>query len=186
MYSPNFPTSRRADLVVQELNDEIIIYDLITDKAFCLNQTSALVWQFCNGKTSVAEISRKVAKQFDRPPNEDVIWLALEQLKEQNLLDDAENFASQFAGISRREAFRRAGLGTLIALPLITTLIAPKAVNAQSVACSGSCTCSVSNTINLTTGINCRTLGGTSNCASRLTCDCLVTASSTNGTCVGT
>ncbi len=132
------PLSRHLDIIVQELNGEILVYNLKTNKAYCLNETSALIWQLCDGKTSVSEISRAVGQLFDTPANEDLVWLALDQLKEQNLLSDKKEIVSKFNGISRREVIRRVGLGTMIALPFITTLVAPKAVDAQSAACSGS------------------------------------------------
>ena len=43
------PKARKENLVVQESNGEVLIYDLDTNKAFCLNETSALVWQACDG-----------------------------------------------------------------------------------------------------------------------------------------
>ena len=39
------PRSRRNDLVVQEMDGEILIYNLTENKAFSLNETSALVWE---------------------------------------------------------------------------------------------------------------------------------------------
>ncbi len=185
MKQTTLPLGRRLGIIIQELNDEILVYDLKTNKAYCLNETSALVWQLCDGKTSVSEISQTVGGKLNSPASEDLVWLALDQLKEQNLLSNKEEIVSGFGGMSRREVIRKVGLGTMIALPLITSLVAPRAVDAQSRACSGSCTCSVQNTINLTTGVNCRTLGGTSNCPSSLTCDCLVTSGTNQGACVG-
>jgi hypothetical protein len=182
------PLSRHLDIIVQELDGEIIVYDLKTDKAYCLNETSALIWQLCDGKTSVSEISRAIGKRLNTPANEDLVWMALDQLKEQNLLSGKEEIVSKFDGISRREVIRRVGLGTMIALPLITSLVAPKAINAQSVACSGSCVCTKGN-INSFLAALCKTeLGGTSGCANRSTCDCLVVGGlgSTGGTCQGT
>ena len=43
------PTARKNGSVMQEMPDEILIYDLDTNKAHCLNETSALVWKACNG-----------------------------------------------------------------------------------------------------------------------------------------
>jgi hypothetical protein len=38
------PISRKSHIVVQYFGNEILIYDLTENKAFCLNETSALVW----------------------------------------------------------------------------------------------------------------------------------------------
>lgn len=128
------PQSRKNDIVVQDLNGEVLIYDLKSNKAFCLNETSALVWQACDGTKSVSEISQAVSKKLNEPANEDLVWLALDQLKQENLLENSEELVSNFNGMSRREAIRKVGLGTMIALPFISGLVAPTAVQAQSLA----------------------------------------------------
>ena len=182
------PAARREQLVVQELNGEILIYDLKIDKVHSLNETAATVWQFCDGMKSIEEISCLMTQKFKKPISEGLVVLALDHLNRENLL---LGYASTFSSLSRREAIKKIGLGATVALPLVSTLIAPTATMAQSGAaatCSigTACTCSVANTINLTTGVNCRTLGGTpTGCGAALTCDCLVTSSTTNGACVG-
>jgi hypothetical protein len=72
------PLSRSQDLVVQELNGELLIYDLRDHRAFALNETSTFVWKACNGETSVEEMGSKLG-------NEDLVWLALDQLKNEKL-----------------------------------------------------------------------------------------------------
>jgi hypothetical protein len=39
------PRARRDELVVEELDDETLVYDLERHKARCLNHTAALVWR---------------------------------------------------------------------------------------------------------------------------------------------
>jgi hypothetical protein len=43
------PEARKDGLVIQDLPEEILVYDLNTNKAHCLNQTAAYVWQACDG-----------------------------------------------------------------------------------------------------------------------------------------
>jgi hypothetical protein len=133
------PKARKENLVVQELNGEVLLYDLEKNKAFCLNETSSLVWQLCDGNTSVSEISESISRKLDSPANEDLVWLALDQLKKEKLIANGDEVVSDFAGMSRREVIKKVGLGTMIALPLISSLIAPTAISAQSTACSGMC-----------------------------------------------
>ena len=38
------PRARQDELVVEELQDETLVYDLERHKARCLNRTAALVW----------------------------------------------------------------------------------------------------------------------------------------------
>jgi hypothetical protein len=126
------PKSRQDNLVVQELEGEVLIYDLQHTKAFCLNKTSALVWQSCDGSRTIAEIGDEVGKQLNSQINEDVVWLALDQLSKENLITNKGELTNKFAGVSRREVIRKIGLGTMIALPVITSLVAPMAVHALS------------------------------------------------------
>ena len=137
------PKSRKENLVIQELDGEVLIYDLEKNKAFCLNETSALVWQSCDGSRTIAEISDAVGKQLHSQINEDVVWLALDQLSKESLVEKQPELNSKFKGLSRREVIRKVGLGTMIALPIVTSLVAPLAVHANS-ACiaGGACTCS--------------------------------------------
>ena len=72
--------ARREDLVVQEMPDEILVYDLTRHKAHCLNQTAAFVWNHCDGLTTAAGIAGLMEKEWDKPVGEDVVWIALDQL----------------------------------------------------------------------------------------------------------
>lgn len=145
-----YPLSRRSNLVVQELNGEVLIYDLSINKAVCLNETSALVWTLCDGKRSVNEISQELGKKLNLPGNEDLVWFALDQLKKENLISNSEDIISNFQGMSRREVIRKVGFATMIALPLITSMVAPTAAHAASGCvrnitenqfCTSSCQC---------------------------------------------
>ena len=130
-----YPLSRQENIVVQELDGEVLIYDLIKNKAFCLNETSALVWNLCDGTKSIAELSNLLGKKLNAPANEDIVWLAIDQLKKEKLIENETELVSPFLGMSRREVIKKVGLGTMIALPIVASLIAPTAAFAQS--CGG-------------------------------------------------
>ena len=136
---PIRPIAREADLVVQEVDGEVLVYDLNTNKASCLNETAAAVWRQCNGERNVSEIAASFGADA---ACDDVVWLAIDQLQATKLLDVAPKIPSRFAAMSRRELAKRVGLTSMIALPLIATLVAPRAVHANS-ACvvGGTCTC---------------------------------------------
>jgi len=80
------PLSKKEDLVIQELPGELLIYNLSTDRAFCLNETSAFVWKQADGKNTVGEIKTLMENEFNAPVNEDLIWLALDQLGRNSLM----------------------------------------------------------------------------------------------------
>ena len=50
------PKARQEQLIVKELPDELLIYDLKRDKAHCLNETAALVWKNCDGHKTVDQL----------------------------------------------------------------------------------------------------------------------------------
>lgn len=127
-----YPRSRQQDIVTQDLGKEILLYDLKKHKAFSLNETSALVWQECDGKQDISQISQIISRKLKLPANEDLVWLTIDELKKENLLENEAELVSVFSGMSRREVIRKVGLGTMIALPIISTLVAPSAASAQS------------------------------------------------------
>ena len=125
----NYPKSRTDEIVVQELNGEILVYDLRDNRAMCLNETSSAVWRACDGSNSVADIAARVG-------NEDIVWLALDQLKKEKLVDNTPE-SNRFDGMSRREVIKKIGMGTAVALPIIAGLVAPPA--ASAVSCGATC-----------------------------------------------
>jgi len=75
--NPHAALARDEELVVQELSDEVLIYDLRQHKAHCLNQTAAFVWNHCDGETSADEIANLMEKEWRTPVNADAVWFAL-------------------------------------------------------------------------------------------------------------
>ncbi len=162
-------TARKEGLVIQEMPDEVLVFDLETNKAHCLNETTAFVWKACDGKNSVADITKLFGNQSGTPVPEDLVWLALDQLKEKNLIENKDEIVVDYNGMSRREVIRKVGLASVVALPLISSLVAPTAASAQTQNCTGNgrpnnCPCNNNN--NCASG-NCvvPTMGGQGTCA---------------------
>ncbi len=156
MKSSQIPVARKEGLVVQETAEEVLVYDLNSNKAHCLNQTAAFVWKSCTGDNSISEITKLFEKEIGSAVQEDLIWLAIDQLNEKNLL--AANLASKFAGRSRREAIKKIGLATVVALPIVASLTAPtSALASTSCACVNPGACLTQTTCPST--VNCNGLG---------------------------
>ena len=134
MNNSQVPVARKSGLVVQEVPGELLVYDLDTNKAHCLNTSAALIWKSCDGKNSVSDIARLVENESSDAVGEDFVWLAIDQLSESNLLE--REMAPKFAGSSRRDAIKKIGLATMVGLPIIASLVAPKSALAGS-----SCLC---------------------------------------------
>ena len=124
----HLPPARTENIVVQNLESETLIYNLDTNKVFCLNETSALVYQACNGKTDFEDFKN------NHKLTDEVIFLALDLLKKESLLE--ERFVSPLAGMKRREVIKKIGLTSVIALPIISSLMAPTSAMA-AISCGG-------------------------------------------------
>jgi hypothetical protein len=120
------PLAKTKDIVVQTLGKEILIYDLNTHKAYNLNETSSIVYQACDGRTFFTELKAK------NKLTDEIIYLALDELKKENLIEESDGYDSPFEGMSRREVIRKVGFASMIALPVISSLVAPTAAMAQS------------------------------------------------------
>ena len=132
----NKPKSRIENIVIQYFESEVLIYDLAINKAFCLNEASAKVYHLCDGRNSVADIAEFLSKQMKEPITEDFVWLALDGLKKENLLEESERFEINFHGLNRRQVIKKIGFASLVALPVIASVVAPSAAIAQS-GCKG-------------------------------------------------
>ena len=94
------PRARRADLLVQDAQNELVIYDTKTDKAYVLNPSAAAVWRACNGKRSVQEIAHYLNQTS--PTDEQSVYYALSQLDDllEQPADSPREFIKREFGIS--------------------------------------------------------------------------------------
>jgi len=125
------PIARKQGLVIQELPDEVLVYDLDRDRAHCLNQTAAFVWQRCNGRNTTAQIANRLGQEFDCTVDEKVIWLALDQLGRNHLLD-RQPIPPALMGMNRRAMVKALGLAAVIAVPVVTSIVAPTPAQAAT------------------------------------------------------
>ena len=120
------PLTRNTDIVVQEMGNEVLIYDLNNHQAYNLNETLTTIYQACDGKTTFDEL--KAANKF----TDEIIFLALDELKNRSLLEENQLYNLPLSGMTRREMIRRVGLTSLIAFPLISSIVVPTAAQASS------------------------------------------------------
>ena len=125
------PRARKDDLVVKEMPDELLVYDLKRDRVHVLNQSAAFIWRHCNGRRTVDEVARALAKRLRIPAHEQVVWLALEELGKYHLLKEKIARPETLPRMSRREMMRL-GFAAAAALPIIVSIVAPTAANAQT------------------------------------------------------
>ena len=129
--SPN-PRARKDGLIVQNLPDETLVYDLERDRAHCLNQTAAFVWRHCDGRANAKEIARALNHQTKQPVDEKLVWLAIDQLGRNHLLTETPALPPHVAGLNRREVMRALGLTAAVAIPVVASIVAPMPVQAAT------------------------------------------------------
>src|SRR5882724_5034450 len=119
----------KENVLARKLAEETLIYDLETHTAHSLNKTAALVWQLCDGQTSIAQMISTLQKKARVAADEKVVWLALKQLEKAQLL--VEPIAGPIQPmLERREVMRKIGW---LALPLVTSILVP--TPAQAITC---------------------------------------------------
>lgn len=120
------PQARNTNIVIQEAGQELLIYDLLLNKAFNLNETARIVFNHCDGAVTFEELQSRYNFTAE------VIYLALDELQKRNLLEADTDYSSPLINSDRREVIKRIGLTSLTMLPIISSIVAPSAASAAS------------------------------------------------------
>ena len=128
----NKPLARKQGLVVKEVSGELLVYDLDRDRAHCLNETAAMVWKYCDGGTNTKTIASLMAKDLNVTIDEEIVWYALDQLGKDNLLEQQLTPPSSFGKLNRRDMIRALGIATVVAVPVVTSIVAPTPAQAAT------------------------------------------------------
>jgi hypothetical protein len=113
------PLARSEHLIVEEIDDEVLVYDSSVDVAHCLTPDAARVWRACDGTRPIDSLAAELGLSAERVED------ALGELERCNLLERAPTLAG--GGHTRRElSLRVAKVGAAAAaVPLIVSVAAP-------------------------------------------------------------
>jgi hypothetical protein len=128
------PRTRSTQLLVQELADEVLVYDVERNEVHCLNGTAARVWALCDGERTVAEIAGLLGSDLEPDAAETLVWCALDQFAEKHLLEetmDSPLVPHRPADMTRRQMVLRLGLVVGL-LPVVDSIMSPPAAMAAS------------------------------------------------------
>lgn len=116
---------RQEGLLVHDVGDEVLVYDQERDRIHSLNQTTKVIWRQCDGQTSITDMAALLAQELGLPTDEDLVRLALEQLRRAHLLQEPR--FENAVRVSRREVLQKLGHvgGLALLLPLISSITAP-------------------------------------------------------------
>ena len=126
------PKSRVSNLVVQSIGNETLVYDLSKNKAMSLNETCSIAWKYCDGKTHINEIIDK------HNLHKEIIYIALDELQKRDLIQGKKERFIPNNKFERRRFLIKAGAVAAVSLPVISAVVAPLAVSAQSCLVQGS------------------------------------------------
>lgn len=160
------PKARTEQLLLQEVGDELVVYDQQRHRAHRLNGAAALVWRHCDGRTGVADLAALLHGESNVPADEELVRLALDQLARAHLLQDDSTRPTDAARISRRQVLRKLGRTAAVALlvPTVMTILAPTPARAQSPGGDegdASLACRLAGGVCTTSAQSCAFIGGT-------------------------
>lgn len=158
------PCRRQENLLVEELNDETLVYDLDRHKAYCLNRTAALVWKNCNGGRDVQQLQRLLQEELETTIPEGIVAHALARLGKLGLLTGSPEADHRVP--TRRQMLLKVGKTAAWLVPVVTAMVAPTPAQAAT-------NCPAR------TGQSCALFG----CANGSPCGVGGTRTCTNGTC---
>ena len=121
-----------ASIHVEQLGNELCIYNWQRKEVHALNPTAARVWQQCDGQTSLTQIAAILQAELQVPDAQaqELAWLTLAQLEKAHLLHEDVVKPARRKVLPRR-AFLKLGIAAAL-LPMVHSIVAPTPVAAQS------------------------------------------------------
>lgn len=115
----NFPRARTADLITEQVGDELVVYDGESSEAHCLNALASAVFVAADGKTSTADLAAIASRQLHDTIDVPAVEHAIAELEDRGLVE--------VGGISRRGFMRRGAAvgGVVVAGSLVTSVVTP-------------------------------------------------------------
>ena len=121
---------RQDGRIIKRVDDELVIYDEQNHKVSHLNKAAAIVWEYCDGASSLDDLAHTLASHSELPASVDLAGLALQELRDADLIEGS------FASVAGREVARRDVItrmaGFALALPAVVSLLAPTPAMAAS------------------------------------------------------
>lgn len=120
------PLARKADLTIEDLPSEMVVYDHQRHRIHCLNRSTSFIWQRCDGRTQIKDIAAGLP-EVGLPADLEIVRRALKTLDHAHLLEGETAFSNSELP-SRRTLVRRLGLAAGSAAVLLPAVRSMKAV----------------------------------------------------------
>ena len=118
-------------LLIERPAGELLVLTPSTNEAHALNETAAIVFDLCDGRTTRAAMVAEVARRTGLPPDESIVDLALTELSDAGLITLDETART---GLPRRALIRKLALpvAAVALLPVVETILMPTLASSQS------------------------------------------------------
>lgn len=113
---------RRDDLLVQKVGEEVIVYDLVSNRAHSLNRTASLVFEKLDGKRPIDGVAKDLGKTLGQPASKELVAAAVNELASADLLRPG-------AALPRRSVLHGLAAGLI---PVVVSIAVPSAASAAS------------------------------------------------------
>ena len=120
------------EVSVQRIGRETLVYDGVRHRAFCLNESSGVVWRLADGTRTVENIVAAARVELGSAMNAELVDCILDELRGDGLIEVARDEGEMRAVVSRRVMLERLGVGGAMLLPVIAAIVAPTAAQAYS------------------------------------------------------
>lgn len=140
------PKVRTADLVIEDMADEIVVYDRQNKAAHLLSGATAKLWRLCDGTRSTADL---VTALDGDDASQDAVDEALAELDAIGLLEwqKGADIGDAPAGVSRRAILTQAAGAATFAGSTIVTLQVPLAQSVISATCTSATSAGLANCV---------------------------------------
>lgn len=142
-YRVTMPLARKEGLEVQEILDEVLVYDLGRHRAHSLNRIASLVWKRCDGRTRLSRVAGLLEEELQVPADTELVEFVLVRLRRAHLLAETDQAAAASGHYTRREfveKLKKLGLAASVTLPLVTSIVSPTPGHAQTCVPQVDCT----------------------------------------------
>jgi hypothetical protein len=120
-YMKAFPKARLEGMVIQECDDDLLVYDSNDHRAMSLNKVSAQIWKECTGENDIDSIAERTGL-----PRE-MIVLGVSRLQTHKLISPV---LDRDEVVPPRRTFMK--YAAAACLPVIMVIVAPSAIHAAS------------------------------------------------------
>lgn len=129
------PKAKTEGMLVEELGDEAVIYDLDSHMVHHLDRRAFRIWRSCDGQRTSAMIVHAIAADEEqRPDQEAIVEVALHQLQKAGLLlpDEDEDAGRARRLPTRRQLLTGGAAASVAGLLVVHSIAAPTPAQAAS------------------------------------------------------